>query len=79
MPGAAAAPDHRDMKKHVALAAIALCSLFGAKALAAAPVTQGSFGDARPGSLEVNLGGGALRQVACAPGAQPGTRCYLAR
>ena len=67
------------MKKQVALAAIALASLFGAKALAAAPASVGSFGDARPGTLEVNLGGGTLRQVACAPGALPGTRCYLGR
>ena len=71
------------IKTTVALVAVALVSLAGTRALAATPPpagqTSGFSGYARPGGIEVNLGGGSLRQVACAAGAQPGSRCYLAR
>ncbi len=66
--------------KITALILVAVTSLVGAKAFAASPPAQGGFGgNARPGGIEVNLGGGSLRQVACAPGAQVGARCYIAR
>ncbi|HEV2593409.1 MAG TPA: hypothetical protein VGU02_16110 [Gaiellaceae bacterium] len=59
--------------------ALTAASLAGTKAFAAAPEPHGSFGDARPGGIEVNLGGGSLREVACARGAQVGARCWVAR
>jgi hypothetical protein len=71
------------MKARIALAVVAASSLMGAKAFAAAPAQQGSAsgfdGQARSGGLEVNLGGGTMRRVACAPGSQPGASCYLPR
>lgn len=66
------------MSTKLALVAIALASLFGAKAVAS-PTPAGSFGNARPGGIEVNLGGGTMRQIACAPGARPGSTCYVAK
>jgi hypothetical protein len=71
------------MKVRIALAVVAAASLVGAKAFAATAAQQapasGFNGAARSGGLEVNLGGGTMRRVACAPGSQPGAGCYLAR
>lgn len=62
----------------IAAGLAALSSLFGVPSVAA---TSGpAFGaNARPGGIEVNLGGGSMRQVPCAYGARPGTSCYLPR
>jgi hypothetical protein len=72
------------MKARIALAVVAASSLMGAKAFAAAPAQQqgpssGFNGPARVGGLEVNLGGGTMRRVPCAPGSQPGASCFLSR
>jgi hypothetical protein len=70
------------MKAKVALAVVAASSLMGAKAFAATPAEQGPVsgfnGPARAGGLEVNLGGGTMRRIPCAPGSQPGASCFLA-
>ena len=70
------------LKTAIALCAVALAGLVGARAVQATPQhpSSGGFGGpAVPGGIEVNLGGGAMRQVACAPGAQYGATCYVAR
>lgn len=70
------------LKTAIALFAVALTSLVGARAVEATPqqLPSGGFGGpALPGRIEVNLGGGTLRQIDCAPGAQPGASCYVAR
>jgi len=61
------------------LAALAVMAVPAAKALAATPASGGSFGNASPGRIEVNLTGGTMRQIACAQGGQPGARCYVAK
>lgn len=70
------------LKTVIALSAVALTSLVGARAVEATPqlpVSGGFGGPARAGGIEVNLGGGSMKRIACAPGAQPGARCYVAR
>ena len=67
---------HATLKIAVGLAVAG--SLVGAKTVAAT-TPGGSFGQARPGGIEVNLGGGSMQQVACAPGAALGASCYVAR
>ena len=64
------------MKIAIGLAVVS--GMFGAKTVEAT-TPAGSFGQARPGTLEVNLGGGTMQKVACAPGARPGSSCYVAR
>ncbi len=67
------------------LAAVAGASVLGTQAHATPPERPASpFGGTsaqrvHTGGFEVNLGGGSLRQVRCAPGAQPGATCYLGR
>lgn len=72
------------LKTTVAAAAVVLSSLVGARAVEATPQQHpsppGGFGGpALAGGIEVNLGGGTMQQVACAPGARLGTTCYVAR
>jgi hypothetical protein len=72
-----------NLKMSAALCVVAVSGFAGAKAFAATPAPSGSLGGfggpARAGGIEVNLGGGTMQQIACAPGAQLGTTCYVTR